>query len=290
MGSISLKLLNNLRKGLTQKIINLREFSDNQKKVNDLMQDVINVEESIKDGMDPQHTLYAYGQNLISVFLDIIAGSPIFRPFCKKYFAAEDEYMPKGPPLSPITLSYFTSWGFFDLTFGKDKETITTCLIDVSDYLKLSPDVIFVLKNMQASRMGIYKHLGTDKGKVIFRELYTHKEIYCHSTSGYLGKKNQLWYVRIMPPIDDMFNYSIIFTTPYILLNSNENDWIDYFTRTLPKIKLTDKKSAFIFLMKYGLNDTYWNEYVFQGYHHYQYDAIFLEGIPDIKDSLPHPY
>ena len=31
---------------------------------------------------------------------------------------AEDIYMPSGPPMSPLTKSYFLYWGFFDLCLG----------------------------------------------------------------------------------------------------------------------------------------------------------------------------
>ncbi len=41
-------------------------------------------------------------------------------------------------------------------------------------------------------------------------------------------------------------------------------------------------------LLKYGLSLHHWNEFVVRGYHHYQFDAIFLAGLPDVKDSLPH--
>jgi hypothetical protein len=38
----------------------------------------------------------------------------------------------------------------------------------------------------------------------------------------------------------------------------------------------------------FGPAQNYWNEFVFKAYHHDQQDAIFLAGIPDIKDLLPH--
>ena len=41
-------------------------------------------------------------------------------------------------------------------------------------------------------------------------------------------------------------------------------------------------------LMKYGVIPEYWNEYVFQAYSNFQSDVIFLHGIPDKPDSLPH--
>jgi hypothetical protein len=41
-------------------------------------------------------------------------------------------------------------------------------------------------------------------------------------------------------------------------------------------------------LMKIGSNPNYWNEFVFTAYHHHQPNAIFLAGIPDLKDTLPN--
>jgi hypothetical protein len=37
--------------------------------------------------------------------------------------------MPSFPPLSPLTTSYFTCWGFFDLTTGVKRETLGTITI-----------------------------------------------------------------------------------------------------------------------------------------------------------------
>ena len=31
-----------------------------------------------------------------------------------------------------------------------------------------------------------------------------------------------------------------------------------------------------------------WNEFVFEAYANYQFDAIFLTGLPDVPASLPH--
>jgi hypothetical protein len=34
--------------------------------------------------------------------------------------------------------------------------------------------------------------------------------------------------------------------------------------------------------------DESWNEFIFQAYHHHQAEAIFLTGLPDVIESLPH--
>ncbi len=54
-----------------------------------------------------------------------------------------------------------------------------------------------------------------------------------------------------------------------------------------------DTKKALHEFMKFGnaaksrRADRSWSEFVFQAYHHHQNDAIFLAGLPDVKDSRP---
>ena len=40
--------------------------------------------------------------------------------------------------------------------------------------------------------------------------------------------------------------------------------------------------------MKYGPDPNHWNEYIFCAYSGQKDEAIFLTGIPDIRESLPH--
>jgi hypothetical protein len=49
---------------------------------------------------------------------------PEFDSYWKIYGPAQKEYMPSGPPISPLTKSFFTTWAFFDLRSGPDGETI----------------------------------------------------------------------------------------------------------------------------------------------------------------------
>jgi hypothetical protein len=77
------------------------------------------------------------------------------------YATEMDEYTPSSPPMSPITQSYFTCWGAFDLaSTGSKKETLATIAIDFCKYIQVDPELVRLYENMQASRMGIYKHEG----------------------------------------------------------------------------------------------------------------------------------
>ena len=93
--------------------------------------------------LDPLHAVYVAVQNVTSVFAERVSVSPV-RPLLPWSSKAEETYMPCGPPMSPLTGSYFTTWAFFDLRFGPDQETIGTCLLDVGELLGLGPEEIEV--------------------------------------------------------------------------------------------------------------------------------------------------
>ena len=285
MGKISTKLEKTIKKSRSRKVVDLKNYAKVRQSVDD--SGVWDVNELINKGYDPLHACYVSAQNLVSLFAETVSEFSIFDEYCEMVGSAEDEYMPDGPPWSPLTRSYFTTWAFFDVRFGPDKETIGTCLIDVSSELKISSDMLEVIKLFQKSRMGIYLHSGKAGSKVVLKELKSGEDCTCHVGSGYSGKKGQLWFARMLPSYKNLFDYNVIFTTPYILTNSSK-DWLSYIDRTLPKIGTSDKGKAVDQLMKYGLEANYWNEYILLAYHHSQHDAIFLSGIPDIKKSLPH--
>ena len=197
--------------------------------------------------------------------------------------------MPGGPPMSPLTWSYFTTWAFFDLRFGPDEETIGTCLLDSAEVLGFDEMQIEPLHNYQQSRMGIFEHSGRRKSEVRLKELVTGKEVVCHSTSGYLGKKGELWYVRLGPPLaslEKLADYHVTLTTPYVLMNASKTDWTAYLKKNLTGAK--DTEDALNDFLKYGPTPCHWHEFVLLSYHHAQHDAIFLAGLPDVKSSLPH--
>src|SRR5208283_2268463 len=68
--------------------------------------------------LDPLHTVYLAVQHAASIFAERVSVLHEFEPYYEIVTAAEDEYMPSGPPMSPLTRSYFTTWAFFDLGFG----------------------------------------------------------------------------------------------------------------------------------------------------------------------------
>lgn len=245
------------------------------------------VKELIDDGLDPVHAVYVYIQQMSSYFAEGVSRLPELKPFAKLVSHAEDEYMPAGPPMSPLTVSYFTCWAFYDLQFGKDRETIGKCQIEANDVFLMNADQLDALKKMSESRMGIYEHIGFADGLVRLRELITGDEFSCLCAAGYRGSPGELWFVRRLPPLlPELATFHVLFTTPYILIESTKDDWMQFFKRTLLTFGNDDRERLHQ-LLKFGLSTNYWHEFVFQAYHHHLPEAIFLAGIPDLRTTLP---
>jgi hypothetical protein len=135
-------------------------------------------------GYDPLHALYLSVQNIVSLFAEAVSTLPELKPYYDVVAAAEDEYMPSGPPMSPLTRSYFTTWVLCDFRFGAGQETIGTCLLDTSERLELDPGLVAAIRQFGESRMGIYEHVGTQGGRLRLQELVTGREFDVVPTSG----------------------------------------------------------------------------------------------------------
>lgn len=280
MGKVSKKLAQRFRKGPRQRV---------PLDVPQLAGVLPDIEELLESGYDPLHAVYVQTQNLTSIFAESVSGFKELSEYTKIAGDAEDEYMPGGPPMSPLTTSYFTTWAFFDLRFGPDQETIGSCLLDLADVLGFGELQVESIRNYQESRMGIYEHSGRRNSRIRLTELVTGKEFVCQPTSGYQGNKGELWYVRLGSPVsslEDLADYHVTLTTPYVLMNANKNDWTAYLRKNLSAT--ADTPEALNDFLKYGPTHRHWHEFVLLSYHHAQYDAIYLTGLPDVKGSLPH--
>ncbi|HDY69023.1 MAG TPA: hypothetical protein ENH85_14690 [Candidatus Scalindua sp.] len=238
--------------------------------------------------MHPSHAVYASTQNLVSYLAENLSILPELDEYNKIAGDAEDEYMPGYPPMSPLTISYFTLWAFFDLRFGRDRETIGTCLSDIGSEIGIHKGYIELIRILQESRMGIYSHQGLEGKSVLLYEIFTKIQYRCHVGSGYTGRKNEIWFTRIIPPPFNINDQYIVITTPYVVIETLKVDWGEYFNRTLPRVGIDPPILAYTELMKHGLEINYWNEYIFQAYYNFSNDVIYLMGTPDKPETLPH--
>ena len=254
-----------------------------------LNSDVPDLEELLDKGYDPDHALYVIAQNFTSDFAEAISAMDDLDDYANTVNDLDDMYLPQGPPLSPLTTSYFTLWALFDLQFGEDRETVGECLAESLEFMNAPPQMVGVVNNLCRSRMGIYENCGTVGPNVRLRELVTGDEFLCYSTAGYQGAKGELWFARLCPPIAPGNERYVVMTTPYVLFGSSSADWTASLNKSLIGMP-GDKRDALRDLFKHGQpsDACSWHEFVFQAYHHSQFDAIFLAGLPDVPSSRPH--
>lgn len=293
-GPISRKVIAGLEKELNRKIINFASLKFGAERAAELDREVIS-----DDGMrelDPLHAVYVFAQNKMSVLLESITRLPPCAKLVDKYCSAEDEYQPSGPPMSPLTASYFFCWSVFDSRVGD--ETLGTVAIALCRRLGMQAGTIRLFEIMQASRMGLYVHEGIKDSRILLREFVTGKLCRCIVPAGYRGRPGELWYVRVLPdPLDATPSAcSLVFTTPYVICKwasgkvepADSTVWQAFLDRTIPKTGIKDACEAYERLMKFGLSWDYWNEYVFQAYLNHTPNMILLTGFPDDALSRPH--
>lgn len=272
---------------LKRKVIDLGALRAGREHAESLQESVASQQELAK--LAPAHALYVYVQNQVSVLAEVLTSLPEMSRFAEIIGTAEDEYLPSGPPMSPLTKSYFTCWAFFDAALGIDRETIGTCILALGSRLAMNEDLLRLVELMQNSRMGLYVNEGPAAGGTRLRELVSDIELPCIVPAGYRGKKGEVWLVRLLPPPLADTQEHVAFTTPYVILQPDEAGWKQYLDRTLPKTQRKTPQSAYDFLMKYGLDDVnYWNEYVFEAYFNHRHDVVYLQGLPDVARSRPH--
>ena len=110
-------------------------------------------------GLDPCHAIYAVAENVASLMAESISGMREAKGYVRIAGGAEDEYMPAGPPMSPLTVSYFTMWVLFDVRFGSSRETMGSCILRIAPEFDCPSWLIDTVERMQRSRMGLLRTL-----------------------------------------------------------------------------------------------------------------------------------
>lgn len=283
---IASKLVKKMNRYLRGKVVDLEAVMIGRMNAEELQKTVATREE-LAD-FHPAHGIYVYAQNQTSVMAEQLTSLREMDRFAKLLSRAEEEYMPSGPPMSPLTTSFFTCWAFFDACVGLAEETVGTTTMEVGSAVGMHEELVRVIGLMQDSRMAVYAHEGLDGDRIVLRELVTNSVCKAICPSGYRGQRGELWYVRVLPPPVPVLEEHVVFTTPYVLIEPGEREWLAYFQRTLPEGPAEDRIAAYEHHMKFGPARNYWSEFVFEAYANHRSDVIFLMGLPDIAEGRPH--
>ena len=237
--------------------------------------------------IDPLHGVYTAVQNVSSIFAERVSEYIEFKPYYDIVAAAEDEYMPGGPPLSPLTRSYFTTWAFFDVRFGPDQETIGSCLLDAGAKLGFEPKVMEAIRCFSESRMGIYERLQS-KGGAMPAAGADHRADVRLLRRQRLSRPEGRAVVRPALPPARTRRLSRGFHDALCPLEFHEGGLDGLSEAVVGLVGIAGAKPPVAFHEIWACRRTSGMSSSVEAYANYQFDAIFLTGLPDVPASLPH--
>ena len=194
--AIAEKLVARTKREVSGKGINLQAVIAGRAAAEELQRTMVTKEGLA--GFHPAHAAYVFAQNQVSVMSEQLTALQEMASLADIVSKAENLYMPSGPPMSPLTTSYFTCWAFFDACAEPSNETIGTIVLNVGTAFGMHPELLRLVLLMQESRMGLYVHQGIESSLVVLRELVTGAVCRSIVPSGYRGQTGELWYARVL--------------------------------------------------------------------------------------------
>ena len=177
INNIAEKLVVEMRRPVRPGMLKLRNFVQGRPAARKPMAEVKSIKRLVASGSHPLHAAYTVAQNYLSVFSELASTLWEFKDFTGVVSDAEETYMPGWPPMSPVSVSFFTSWALLDLPVGATGETICSSAVDIGRAFGMSADFVPTLEAMGGSAMGIYQHLGWRDGLVGLRDILD-EEVY----------------------------------------------------------------------------------------------------------------
>jgi hypothetical protein len=208
-----------------------------------------------------------------------IMGSSTLRRFTELVRITDEEYLPHGPPDSPITDSFFFGWWAIDRRVDTTDETIATMVVDLAKKFGGSEEDIQRMRELAGSHLRVVRIDARDGATASLSDLVTGERIDVGLPAPWDGSVGDLWLARVMPEMC---------FTPYALDGEDaEKEWREYFERTLGGLEGDELSRAYREHMR-GDPDNYWLEYILDGFASGNQHTIHLEGVPDRPETLPH--
>ncbi len=286
MANIASKVLGDLRKQSQRDIVDLgavRDARDAAAKMKEEFGEVVG-------GDEPSGHLHWMGcyASLSQLAFSLTASRHLTR-LAERIEASEDEYMPGGPPMSPLTDSFHGFWSLTDTSLGLKKETLATVAIAVARSLNAPSELMEAWKTIADSYAGVYRIEARTGSLVTLVELVTGDERVVELADDVPGDPGQVWWTRLLPPVSEGPPYWTSIVTPYLFpLPDAEPLWLGYFERQLGSVSSESRAATYRRHMVQGKSVTFWFDFILDSYVGEKEVAVALAGVPDRPHSLPH--
>lgn len=242
-----------------------------------------------------------------------LLATPAFEALARFHEEVEDVYMPGGPPRSPVYDSFAMQFVLGSVRQGIGNETPYSVLAR----LLLRDPSRARLQNMAQSMADATLELcrvKSAKGHRAELELIRSGGACCVRLTGPFLRAGDFGLMRVLQFDNELF----IADSPY-LLQASEHDWREHLARivalqqaapststSLKTSKLSSKEQArrrqkdkaqasrhepeeiIRRYLRFGLSDRYWLDYIMDAYAGERRGIVFLAGVPDRPELLPH--
>lgn len=261
-------------------------------------------------------------RHFMSCYMRVIAaawqllGAPQFARLAQLYERIEEEFMPGGPPLSPVYDSYASQHILGQVPHGVAGETPYTVLARLTAGHARYEPLHRMARALAESHLDLYRVTEADGLSAELERSRGNGAIAVRLTGPFLRTGDRML-ARVIPFGAGLF----IGDSPY-LLQATEAEWLDYISRSSdhepypspvaddgarahPGPKLTPKQrarlrqqqaaarqkapdAAVVRLLKHGRSERYWLDYITDGYAGERRGIVYLAGVPDRPETLPH--
>lgn len=155
---IAKKIVAKMKRHSRGKVVDIENWIDGRATAEQMRKEIMAQKEL--STLDPSFAAYVYPQIQVSLMSEQLTALREMAPLANIVSKAEDLYMPGGPPMSPLTRSYFACWALFDACAGAANETIGTTILEIGTAFGMNTELLRLIRVMQESRMGLYIHGG----------------------------------------------------------------------------------------------------------------------------------
>jgi hypothetical protein len=244
-----------------------------------------------------------------------LLGAPQFERAGRWHDRLRDEFNPGGPPRSPVYDSYATQHILADVPHGLAGETPCSALAWLTRHDPTRERLHQAARALADSHHDVYRVLRSEGTRADLERLRDRQALMVRQTDDFL-RGGDLSLARVLAFAGGHF----IVEPPY-LLRASDRDWLEYFQRVAPDeasppsathhrspgqhAKLTPKQrarlrqkkaaqrdqgseAALLRHLKNGSTERYWFEYIVDAYAGERRGVVYLAGVPDRPETLPH--
>ncbi len=266
-------------------------------------------EAELPDEVKPFFGHYCVGVRAAAQLL----GAPAFDGLARFHDEVEEEYMPGGPPQSPIYESFAMQFVLGSVRQGIGDETPYSVLARLLQRDPSRARLQCMAQSLADARFELYRVRSTGDHRADIEPVRGGSLLSVRLTGPFL-RPDDFGLMRVL----SFDNEHFIADSPY-LLKASEQDWLDHLARIVAQqqvlgtisaqqktSKLSSKEQArrrqkekaraarnepeqvIKRYLQFGLSDRYWFDYVMDGYAGERRGIVFLAGVPDRPELLPH--